>query len=285
MKKTITILLLLLLCACTNKKPTLSDIEKKYINLKEDVKIRTTSFESYLKNDYLNALSDLDISLTKLSKNDSSENIIILDKIIQLIHQMYVVSMEYDEDISALISNLDSLASNLVKITFEGSNEQFVNIKSDMSSISNELKQASDKDWSKVEKKHMASFSGVTYNEVENNALNELIDIYDLRDYELIDLTAFIIDNYECIRYGVSDFYEDRAEEIYAVATKLEAYVKNLEIDEAIQVCNFAVSAKTYVKSRYAKTIDDTLFIEDVEIAKKWPQSIFNTIVTELKAQ
>lgn len=290
MKKVLIILFsLLLFTGCAKTKSSWKDIEEEYNALKSDVEKIVNNSETYLRQDYLNAINELEVLVSGLKKGTTDEHRQTLEKITKLTHQINTVASGFNEDASTYISNLAGKIDNLIKADYEGTDDEFDSVKTDALDIIAELKNLSDEKWSKIEKKLLLNWDEADYQQIEADTLNDMTKARDLTESELDDLKNCIIDNYAQIRYGVSDYLDDIAKEIYAAAVKLEAYAEKVSSDEGEMVLNFARHTKAYVKSCYGKALDETetfenTFDEDIEIAKKWTQSVWNIITTELKA-
>lgn len=290
MKKVLIIISsLLILCSCSSSKDSWENIETKYNNIKAEVEKISENTTTYLKNDYLNAIEEIDTIVDKLKKDSSEENVEQLVKLVKLSHQMNIISSAYNGDASSYILKLANVVDSLIKNIYEGKDDEFTSLKTEAEGLLDKLEGLSDEQWSKVEKKVLVSWNDEEFKQLESDTLNELTDKYDLTEYELEDLKDFIIDNYELIKYGVSDYDEDTAKQIYADAIKLEAYTKDCSSEEGLKVLNFARHIKAYVKSCYGKQLDetevfDTTIDEEIESATKWTQSTWNIITTEIKA-
>ena len=287
MKKLLTILFIFaLLVGCSKTKITWDDVKADYDAVINDVAKISENSKTFYKDDYLNALDELKDLVSNLD-NNTEENKTNLLKICKLAHSMSNVASTFEEDSAKMIVELSYNVDELIQSAYEEDENKFTENKDETLSLIETIEEFSDDDWAKIEKKITLTWSEVKgqYEIVEAEAKLNMSDYKEVSEYELDDLKSTIIANYETIKYGVTDYTNDYAKEIYDAAYRLEIYASKAKCEEGNTVYEFASNAKKYVRMCYGDNSDilDHDFALDIESAKKWTQSLWNVITMNLK--
>ena len=291
MKKLLTILVsLLVLSACGNKAPTWEKVQNEYGALKQEAIKITENSETFFKQDYLNAIEELKELVANLEKTTDEESIEPLKKIYKLTYSIEAISSKYSGQAATKINNVAKIVDALIEANYDASQEEFDAIKNETLNTLGELDEISNKQWAEIEKKVLLKWEDVAdaYEELASQARSEMTDPKEVTEAELDVLKNDIIDKYEDIAYGITIFNEDSAKDVYADAAVLEAYARRTTTEQGKTVRYFALDTMSYVKQCYGKVLDESEALEQdyplsIEGARKWTQSVWNYITTELK--
>lgn len=281
---------LLVLCACGNKAPTWEKVQGEYGSLKQEAIKITENSETFFKEDYLNAITELKELVTNLEQTTEEEEIEPLKKIYKLTYSIETISSKYSGQAATKINNVAKIIDALIEANYDATQEEFDAIKIDALNKLAELDELSNKQWAEIEKKELLKWEDVadTYEEIASQAISEMTDPKEVTEAELDVLKNDIIDKYEDIAYGITIFNEDSAKDIYADAAVLEAYARRTTTEQGKTVRYFALDTMSYVKQCFGKVLDESEALEQdyplsIEAAKKWTQSVWNYITAELK--
>lgn len=291
MKKLLTILLALFtIVGCANKAPTWEKIQGEYEEIKQEVIDITENSETFFKDDYLNAVNELKELISSLEKSTEEFNTVHLQKIYKLTYSIETISSKYPGLAASKINNITRVVDALIESVYDGTDEDFETTKQEALDKLSELDELTNKQWAEIEKKVLLKWDEVAeeYDELAINARSSMTDPKEVTEAELDDLKNDIIDKYEDIAYGITIFNQDSAKDIYADAVILEAYARKTTSEQGKTVRYFALDTMSYVKQCYGKVLDESEALEQdyplsIEGAKKWTQSVWNYITTELK--
>lgn len=291
MKKILTILLALFtIVGCANKAPTWEKIQGEYEEIKQEVIDITENSETFFKDDYLNAVNELKELISSLEKSTEEFNTVHLQKIYKLTYSIETISSKYPGLAASKINNITRVVDALIESVYDGTDEDFETTKQEALDKLSELDELTNKQWAEIEKKVLLKWDEVAeeYDELAIDARSSMTDPKEVTEAELDDLKNDIIDKYEDIAYGITIFNQDSAKDIYADAVILEAYARKTTSEQGKTVRYFALDTMSYVKQCYGKVLDESEALEQdyplsIEGAKKWTQSVWNYITTELK--
>lgn len=291
MKKLLTILLALFtIVGCANKAPTWEKIQGEYEEIKQEVIDITENSETFFKEDYLNAVNELKELISSLEKSTEEFNTVHLQKIYKLTYSIETISSKYPGLAASKINNITRVVDALIESVYDGTDEDFETTKQEALDKLSELDELTNKQWAEIEKKVLLKWDEVAeeYDELAIDARSSMTDPKEVTEAELDDLKNDIIDKYEDIAYGITIFNQDSAKDIYADAVILEAYARKTTSEQGKTVRYFALDTMSYVKQCYGKVLDESEALEQdyplsIEGAKKWTQSVWNYITTELK--
>ena len=291
MKKILTILLALFtIVGCANKAPTWEKIQGEYEEIKQEVIDITENSETFFKDDYLNAVNELKELISSLEKSTEEFNTVHLQKIYKLTYSIETISSKYPGLAASKINNITRVVDALIESVYDGTDEDFETTKQEALDKLSELDELTNKQWAEIEKKVLLKWDEVAeeYDELAIDARSSMTDPKEVTEAELDDLKNDIIDKYEDIAYGITIFNQDSAKDIYADAVILEAYARKTTSEQGKTVRYFALDTMSYVKQCYGKVLDESQALEQdyplsIEGAKKWTQSVWNYITTELK--
>lgn len=291
MKKLLTILLALFtIVGCANKAPTWEKIQGEYEEIKQEVIDITENSETFFKDDYLNAVNELKELISSLEKSTEEFNTVHLQKIYKLTYSIETISSKYPGLAASKINNITRVVDALIESVYDGTDEDFETTKQEALDKLSELDELTNKQWAEIEKKVLLKWDEVAeeYDELAIDARSSMTDPKEVTEAELDDLKNDIIDKYEDIAYGITIFNQDSAKDIYADAVILEAYARKTTSEQGKTVRYFALDTMSYVKQCYGKVLDESEALEQdyplsIEGAKKWTQSVWNYITTELK--
>lgn len=291
MKKLLTILLALFtIVGCTNKAPTWEKIQGEYEEIKQEVIDITENSETFFKEDYLNAVNELKELISSLEKSTEELNTVHLQKIYKLTYSIETISSKYPGLAASKINNITRVVDALIESVYDGTDEDFETTKQEALDKLSELDELTNKQWAEIEKKVLLKWDEVAeeYDELAIDARSSMTDPKEVTEAELDDLKNDIINKYEDIAYGITIFNQDSAKDIYADAVILEAYARKTTSEQGKTVRYFALDTMSYVKQCYGKVLDESEALEQdyplsIEGAKKWTQSVWNYITTELK--
>ena len=288
MRKILILLVVVLLCSCKEKPISWQDVKEEY----ETIAVENSNFandkNTFLKNDYLNIVNNINDYTDELTNNIDKENQ-------ELPINLYTEAIKLDS-ITKLIQNntaelslLKDLAKNakdLVIYAYD-KNEDFNNLKNTIKDLSDQINSIENDKWLALEIKQYLSWDNVEeeFDILINETIDNLTKRRKVTENELEELKNYIYNNYQKVIYGIDDSNLDIAKEIYASALKLERYTDDIEKEAPLKVNKFAIQTMEFIEKTLGKEIDDPEydFLNEIENTKKWTLSLLNEVTTEMK--
>ena len=291
MKKTLSLLITFALCltGCSSSK-TWTDVEQTFKQAEEEVTSITSNVDTVNKEEYEELLTELNDYVEDIEFSQDQENQIRLENVYKIAQYISVLSSLSSGNCTQQLLSLSIDTKDLVKAVYSGDKDVFNNIKNEITSQISNISNWADEQWSSVEHKTLILWDNVSsqFSEIEENTIDNLNAFADVTETELDGLKHTVLDNYEKIKNGVTKETDAIAKQMFEAAVKLQQYTKKIYSDEADTVYDFAKDIQSYIKQCYGKILgeDETLknSIEDnIAAAKKWTQSTWNVITTQLK--
>ena len=291
MKKTITLLLamLMVLSACGKTEMLFQEVKDEYDTIASSIENGLENGGTMLNEDYLNAISQIASKYEDIKKGISDKNIDAAQEIYGLAHKLEYVANLFDSDIAKTIASFAASAKTMIEAAYDDVDADFETSKKDFEAKLEEVQNLAAEDFDEIQKKAKLTWNEVEdqFSEIEETALNDLTALKELDSYELEELKHDIIDNYDAIKDGVTEDGLEAAKKMYYAAIRLKAYMEDVGIEESEAVSTFADKTINYVKCALFNVEGDAAtinkeFEDGVASAKKWTQSTWNKITTEI---
>lgn len=292
MKKLLIILLSISLLAGCSPSKTWEDVVNIYSQVENEVKSVVENVKIITKEDYETILKEITTSIDSLQFSLKDENEDLLKKLYKGAIYIEMFSSIFKGNCAQQLLALSKDIITLVKLPYGGDSNTFDAIKNSIKTKIDEIKNWTKEDWRSVEQLQPVIWDddiAQAFQTLEENAKDDLTAYNELTEHELDELKHSIIDNYDLIKNGIDTENDKIARQMYTAASKLEAYTKRIYSEEADNVYYFAKHIKSFIKQCYGKVLEedeifDVNYDEEVAAARKWTQSTWNIITTELKA-
>lgn len=292
MKKLLIILLSISLLAGCSPSKTWEDVVNVYSQVENEVKSVAENVKIITKEDYETILKEITTNIDSLQFSLKDENEDLLKKLYRGAIYIEMFSSIFKGNCAQQLLALSKDIITLVKLPYDGDSNTFDAIKNSIKTKIDEIKNWTKEDWRSVEQLQSVIWDddiAQAFQTLEENAKDDLTAYNELTEHELDELKHSIIDNYDLIKNGIDTENDEIARQMYTAASKLEAYTKRIYSEEADNVYYFAKHIKSFIKQCYGKVLEedeifDVNYDEEVAAARKWTQSTWNIITTELKA-
>ena len=285
MKKIFTVLVIMLLCACSGKL-SWDDVKDHYAELQnaaDDFNDQTTVF---LKNDYMSLLGKLEEYVNELESGIGADESETADALFDLAAKLDRIAGLFKGDAASQLMAIANDAKDLVKAAYEKS-DQFDSLKEKLLEAIDNVKEWADDQWYSVEKKQTIVWDAVEedYAAMAEEVIENMPSRRKVTEAELEQLNETITNNYETIRYGVTVENEDIAREIYSAGLQFSEYTENISGNTPEKVHDFGQQTMQYVIECYGGpvTLENYDFLNQVQSAKKWSLSLWNELTAILK--
>lgn len=290
MKKILlTILTALLLLSGCQKKVDWTEVESIYKEAEQEAK-SSINTDTVVKEDYQELLTELEGYIENVEYSQNQENQDVLRKVYKVAEYIELFASLFNGNCAQQLLALAKDSKILVKSVYSGDKQDFANLKSTVENEISNIENWADEQWDTISKKVKVKWEDVAqeFEEIETEAKESIEEYGGVVEKSLEDLKHTIVDNYELIKDGITEDTHEIAKQMYAAATQLEVYTKKIYSDEADKVYYFAKDCKLFIKEKYGKILDETEefkndFATEIEAAKKWTQSTWNVITTQLK--
>ena len=285
MKKIITIILMILLCACSG---TLKwdNVQEKYAELSDSVENIAANAEEFTRSDYSKLLNELSDGVEALQSGISKDDTETVDSLYETAVKLEKVAALFSNDSSAQLTLLAGAVKDLVVAAYNKT-DGFEDLRNGVTEQIDTIKVWGDDMWSSVEILPLISWEDVkeSYEELAKEVISGMPKKKEITEEQLATLKNFIVENYNQISKGVTEEKQGIAKELYSAAVQLQELTNKMKGDAAAKVNQFATHALEYIMNAYGVPIEDETydFLNEVDSAAKWTLSLWNEIVARLQ--
>ena len=285
MKKIISIMLMILLCACSSSLKW-EDVQDKYTEMEATVENVAEKAEEFTRKDYEGLLADIEEGVDALQTGIAKDDTATADALYETAVKLEKVSALFSSDSSAQLELLAESVKELVVLAYNKT-DGFEDLRNGIKEKLSDIRGWSDDMWASVEKRKLIKWEDVmdSYEELAKDVIANMTKKKEVTEAQFADWKNFIVDNYEQIENGVTEDKQEIAQELYSAALLLQEYTNKMKGDAGPKVNAFATHAIEYVMNAYGQPIEDETydFLNEVESARKWTLSLWNEVVARLQ--
>jgi len=285
MKRSLVVLCVLILCACSGKAVSWEDVKASYEEIESTVSDPLNS-ETFLKQDYEKILSSLEEGIGSLAFGIRKDETQVAEDLYRNAVELEKAAAFTDSEYSLKLRDVADKTKKLIAAAYDKTSDYEV-LKYELGLDLEEIENWEEENWLQVVKKKRLSWSEVEddFLTLEEETLDELISPRKVSEADLELYKDTILNHYEEIANGVSEDTLQATKDMYASAVALREYTEDLEGNAGPKVYAFAVQTIEYIQEKMGMKIDDPDYDypSQIESAKKWTLSTLNELTMMMR--